>query len=314
MSDPTKSYLKVHYELRPAKQVERRMIIDALQILGENGFPVREYRYTGMGSVYFIDFILFHRILGIESMTSVEYDEGIAKRVEFNRPFEFVDVQIKPIGDVIPSLSPDQRHLLWLDYDGIITGNQLQDISLAATFLTRGSILLITVDVEPPTDTNDPEDWKQYYLAEAASYLDEETKTSAFAKSKLPTRTVELVDKAIKNGLAGRTEVEFIPLFNFLYRDTHSMITIGGMIGGSAEKRRIRGSGLVDTFYYRHSLNGDPCLIKVPLLTRKERQYLDGFMPYSDSWLPQDFEMSSDLVLAYRDIYRFCPSYAELLL
>lgn len=31
MSTPSESYLKVHYELRPAKQVERRMIIDAFQ-------------------------------------------------------------------------------------------------------------------------------------------------------------------------------------------------------------------------------------------------------------------------------------------
>jgi len=30
MNSPTQSYKKVHYELRPAKQVERRMLIDAL--------------------------------------------------------------------------------------------------------------------------------------------------------------------------------------------------------------------------------------------------------------------------------------------
>jgi hypothetical protein len=53
MSTPTASYLKVHYELRPAKQVERRMLIDAFQQLAQAGFQIRDYQYTGMGSIYF---------------------------------------------------------------------------------------------------------------------------------------------------------------------------------------------------------------------------------------------------------------------
>ncbi len=314
MKDPTQSYKKVHYELRPAKQVERRMMIDALQVLSEGGFPIREYQYVGMGSVYFIDFILFHRLLGIDQMISSEYDTTVAKRVEFNKPFGFVDVQVAPVGDVIPTLSADKRHLLWLDYDATLSRSQLQDIALATTYLTRSSILFVTIDIEPPTDTDSPQEWKEYFLEEAPDYLDLGTPNSAFARSQLPKRNVELIEKAIRTGLLGRSDVDFIPLFNFLYKDTHQMVTIGGMIGGPAERRKIRGSALTDAFYYRPSFREEPCVITVPLLTRKERQYLDGFMPCSDSWIPEDFEMSSELVLAYREIYRFCPSYAELLL
>lgn len=314
MSDPSKSYLKVNYEFRPAKQVERRMLIDALQMLGEGGFPIREYSYTGMGSVYFIDFILFHRLLGIDRMMSVEYDNSIEKRINFNRPFEFIDIQISPVGDVIPSLSSDQKHILWLDYDDIISRNQLQDIALASTYLTGGSIFLVTIDVEPPTKTDRPKDWKEYFLSEAGDYLDRKTPVAAFAKSELPKRNVELVNSALKAGLVGRSDVEFIPIFNFLYKDSHQMITVGGMFGGKTEKRKIRGSAIADAFYYRPSLRQEPCVIHVPLLTRKERQYLDGLMPYDDSFSPTDFEITSELLSAYREIYRFCPSYAELLL
>ena len=49
--EPSKSYLSVHYELRSAKQVERRMLIDALHTLGEDGFRISDYQYTGMGSI-----------------------------------------------------------------------------------------------------------------------------------------------------------------------------------------------------------------------------------------------------------------------
>lgn len=314
MTDPSKSYLKVHYEFRPAKQVERRMLIDSLQMLGEGGFPIRDYRYTGMGSVYFIDFILFHRILGLERMTSVEYDNTIERRVTFNRPFEFIDLHIAPIGDIIPTLSKEEKHILWLDYDGIISRNQLQDVSLAATYLTPGSIFLVTIDAEPPTETDSPKDWRDYFLGEAKEYLDSETPLGAFAKSELPRRNVELVEKALRAGLVGRQGVEFIPMFNFLYKDSNQMITVGGMFGSKTEKRKIRASAIADAFYYRSSLEADPCIITVPLLTRKERQYLEALIPYKDSYSPTDFEITSELLSAYREIYRFCPSYAELLL
>ena len=55
-------------------------------------------------------------------------------------------------------------------------------------------------------------------------------------------------------------------------------------------------------------------MIRVPKLTRKERLYLDGAMPCADGWLPEEFELSQEDVAAYREIYRFCPAYAELLL
>src|SRR6266704_2841751 len=104
---PTESYLRVHYELRPAKQVERRMLVDALLSLSAAGFRIQDYQYTGMGSVYFIDFMLFHRLVGFQKMLSVEHNTKIARRVEFNRPFARVGIEIAPIGDVIPRLSKD---------------------------------------------------------------------------------------------------------------------------------------------------------------------------------------------------------------
>src|SRR5262249_15482578 len=104
------------------------------------------------------------------------------------------------------------------------------------------------------------------------------------------------------------------PMFNFIYRDGHQMLTMGGMVGTQVERRRLRGSGLVDECYFRKSFDDDPCVIKVPRLTRKERHYLDQFMPCKDSWSPREFELAQENVLAYRDIYRYCPTYAELML
>lgn len=313
MSAPTESYLKVHYELRPAKQVERRMLIDAFQLLAQSGFSIRDCQYTGMGSIYFVDFTLMHRLLGINRMLSVEYSTNVRKRVEFNKPFGWVNTKIAPIGDVIPTLSKDLQHILWLDYDGLIQNSHLQDVSLAATYLTVGSLLLVTVDVEPPNEDG-PVAWLEHFRTEGGEYFDSTLQKKDFAQSQLPRRNIDLIERAIQSGLAGRSGVQFIPIFNFVYRDGHQMLTVGGMIGTQRERRRIAGSGLAETEYYRNDLKEDPCIITVPRLTRKERQHLDAHMPCGEGWTPLEFELSAENLAAYQKIYRYCPTYAELLL
>jgi len=82
------------------------------------------------------------------------------------------------IGDVIPTLSADQKHLLWLDYDGNLERKSAARYCARSTYLTGGSILLVTIDVEPPTNTDTPKDWKEYFKAEAGEYLDSEIPNS----------------------------------------------------------------------------------------------------------------------------------------
>lgn len=315
MIKPTESYERVQYELRPAKQVERRMLIDALQILSHAGFPISDYKYTGMGSIYFVDFILFHKLLGMQDMQSVEFS-NIKKRVNFNKPFDCIDIKVpKPIGDVIPTLSMDSKHFLWLDYDNILSRSVLDDIYLAASHLSVGSILLVTVDVEPPGEDSDgPSDWRNYFIAEAGRYIGSTLKVRDFAASQLPKINIQIIDRVIKSGLAGRAGVEFFPLFNFLYADGNQMLTIGGMIISATERRQIRASKFDDTKYIRFDFEQEPYKIRVPRLTRKERLYLDSAMPCDPKWKPKDFELKKEDLSDYREIYRFFPAYAELLL
>ena len=312
MSSPTRSYLKVAYDLRPAKQVERRMLMDAFQRLTHAGFKIADYQYTGFGSVYCVDVFLFPKLLGITKLLSVEHDTQIERRVRFNKPFKEIDVRIAPIGDVIPTLSPDLKHILWLDYDDLIQREHLDDILQAAINLSTGSILLVTVDVEPPAG-EDPAEWRRHYEAEAYDYLGGKARISEFAKSKLPGLNAHIISQVIKKGFTGR-QAQFLPLFKFLYKDGHQMLTVGGMVTTNSEQRVIRASSLVDAPYYRPDLSKPEYEIIVPRLTRKERLYLDCAMPCGNKWHPKEFELSRNEVLAYREIYRFFPAYAELLL
>jgi len=314
MTNFSKSFEKVQYDLRPAKQTERRMIIDGLQLLAMEGFPIRDYHYSGMGSIFFWDFILFHKLLGIEHMTSVEGVIEIQKRVTFNRPFKKVSLEMGSIGSHIQSLSQDQNHILWLDYDEVLKNEHLNDITQAVTRLSRGSILLITVDAEPPGPPGGKaKDWCEHFKTEAEIYLPTSVDPKDFSLSKLPKRNVEIISKAIFSGLQGRSDVEFFPLFNFEYKDTHRMITLGGMIGTKGDKRKVKSSRTVETNYYRDSFDKPSFKINIPSLTRKERLLLDAMMPCEDTWKPGDFEISEKDIHSYREIYRFLPAYAELL-
>ena len=74
------------------------------------------------------------------------------------------------------------------------------------------------------------------------------------------------------------------------------------------------GSRLGELPFVRRNGEDAPYEIRVPRLTRKERYYLDPHMPSADGWFPRDFDLSTDEVLQYREIYRYYPIYAELLL
>lgn len=328
MSTVSSSY-RVQYDMRPAKQVERRMIIDALQRLGAAGFPVADYQYTGFGAIYFVDFILLHKLLGLSRLLSLEQDENLTSRIKFNRPFSCIEIKMVPASSELPNLSRDIRHIVWLDYDGVLRRDFLSDIQSAITVLPAGSILLVTVDVEPPEEHDyaivdphfdsskevlGPKQWKRYFEYHASSYLKLGLSEANFGKSELILRSTEILRAAFTRSIVARPELQFLPMFNFAYRDSHSMLTMGGMIAGRAEKRQIRASNIAETVYYRDNFESRPFEIKVPRFTRKERVYLDREMPCADDWVPRDFDLDPDEVRNYRDIYRFLPAFAEILL
>lgn len=305
------------------------MIIDALQRLAAAGFPVADYQYTGFGSIYFVDFIMFHKLLGMNRLVSLEQTPSLERRVSFNRPFSCIDIRMVPASSAIPDLSRDVQHIVWLDYDGVLNKSMLSDIQSAVTTLSPGSILLVTVDVEPPEDHDysdvdpdfdssktrmGPTEWKKYFEHHASVYLELGLTDSDFAKSRLVERSTEILTAAFLRSAVSRPGLDFMPLFNFVYKDSHQMLSMGGMVAGATEKRQIRGSTIADTAYYRSDFESLPFQIRIPRLTRKERVYLDREMPCEDQWMPKEFDLDSKAVMEYREIYRFLPAFAEILL
>lgn len=313
MSAPTRSYEKVPYDLRPAKQVERRMIMDALVRLMNGGFTIRDYQYTGFGSIYFFDFLLLYKLIGLRRLLSVEHDVTITKRVQFNKPFDLIAVRMDSAGAVIPDLSADHRHILWLDYDDQLSEDMLSDVAQACHLLSAGSIVLVTVDAEPPRGTDSPEDRARYFADVTGDLLPFDFDLSWCRRSRLPETNLRILFAAAESGVAARAELRFCPLFKFSYADGHRMVTAGGMIATSDQEACLDKCNWDRATYLRRSSTDEPYEIEVPRLTRKERLYLDHHMPCPDSWVPAEFELEGTAVKQYREIHRFYPHYEELL-
>jgi hypothetical protein len=320
------SYEKVFYDLRPGKQIERRMLLDTFQLLSNGGFRISDYQYTGFGSIYFVDFVLFHKYLGISKLLSLEHDPAAEKRARFNKPYDLITLEIKSAFDAIPSLDRDVKHILWLDYDFALEASVLADVQQAAFQLSVGSILLVTIDVEPPeleenTEGDEepvrktsPEISMQLLKEESGSLWNPGWTAADFAASALSNRGRDILNLAVMNSLAVRPGVSFLPLFSFLYRDGHSMYTFGGMIGGDSERHALDGCGLTRSRYLRRAVTDEPYEIAVPRLTRKERMYLDSLMPLPQQHTRNQIGFSARQLRAYEEVYRFFPNYVEALL
>lgn len=316
----TATFKKIDYSLRPNKNVERKLIAEALQKL-QGQFNLPSYRYVGLGAIWFVDFVLFHRTLGIRDMISIQEGRAEARRAAYNRPFRFIQVVEGETTHVIDNLPPSRKPMLiWLDYDSTLSGPVRKDIDLVGGKLNSGDIVLFTVNANyrqivrqgkggAKRDARD-------VLAELLEIPPETVPEHAVEVDGLPpfvaktlfTRLGSVIRKESGN------ELRLVPLFNYLYSDQATMLTFGGMAADEQDATRLRTSGIFDLSY----VTGEAQLkIDVPLLTHREKMEMDRLLP-RDEPLPDAAldrlrcGLSASEVEAYRNFYRHYPTFAEL--
>jgi hypothetical protein len=314
------SFEKFNYLLRPSKQVERKLFIEALHKLSTESFRIPEYTYLGFGSVYYADFILFHKYLYIDKMICVE-SASIPNRMRFNIPFEFIQLHMKQVAQVIPQLNRDEKYIVWLDYEKHLDRDILADTAGLLHVLVPGSVLIVTVDADPrllnerEADEECRERQIQNLLTtfrdELGRYYPGEIRRSVISRSGLPKFFAGILRSQFQEELAKRPGIEFLQLFNFKYADGAQMLSLGGVVGDAEDGRRLMNSGV---FELQFVTKGDePIRISVPPLTVREKQWLEQKL--KDSLRTEDlaFELDQDLLDNFRAYYRHYPSYHETL-
>lgn len=314
------SFESVNYVLRLNKNVERKLMFEALQCIGHK-IPLAGYQYVGMGSMWFVDLIMAHRLLHIKDLISLELVEH-AERAAFNKPYDCIKVLPGETSTLLPEMRWDDKKIVWLDYDTGISGPLFADLSILGERVSVGSIVMITAKAhlaDLPSATEDGTQLSRRDAIERAlgDYIPEDIKTVK------PAQYPDILGRSIFVALRSHLRIRaaglgLLPLFHFFYKDGAPMITVGAIVTDEAGQYEalVGESGVFTNFPY---FTGEQqYVIKVPPLTPKEKMALDNMMPSNSP--PKEllvkakygFALGQELLDNYYQLYRAYPTFGEL--
>jgi len=230
MHPHTPSYDVVNYGVRTSKQLERRIFLEVLHRLSRVGLHVSDYKYIGLGSVFYIDFTLFHRYLYIDEMECVE-NTDIPRRMGFNQPFPppYLKLRMCEASVAIQDISRDRKYLVWLDYDTPLDAKKLEEIDGVVSSVGIGSVLIVTVDAKtrlPKVKYGEKvsrAELEARYCAHLEKAIGKFVK-GGVNKSHLqdqshPALFAEAILSRVGRSMVSRPSLEFVQLFNYEYSD-----------------------------------------------------------------------------------------------
>lgn len=292
------------------------MIAEAISCLRSFREP-STYRYIGFGSTYFSDFQLFHKALGINYMVSIEKDVEKEERFQFNKPYDCIRLVFEESTQALPKvIEPDIPSIIWLDYDGPLNEDVLTDIRTVFTKIPAGSLFLYSVNAHPASRSGCNSRVDEFKKRVNSDKFPNDIQEKDLAQWGTATTTRRIVHNEIEETLFARNsprpngaQFEYQQLFNFHYADGAKMLTSGGMLIDAGMKSILASSGLGNLDFY--SGNEVAYNIRVPNLTRREVQHLDKALP--GGTLNQNLGIPQDDIDVYSKVYRYFPSFSEVL-
>lgn len=313
------SYEKINYSLRPAKAIERRILGELFTRL--NVFsPVERYRYVGFGSIYFSDFILFHRMFGFKNMISIENEGHNKKRFKLNSPFRFVKILFGEAIAILQTLKWGRKNIVWLDFDDPLDLDMLLCIEYLSKNLTSGSLLIISCNGSLKERASDFAGKEKILRSQLEGKITTEiTKPNQIEGWTLSKLYRSVIDSEIKTALVNRNEglsegnrFNYQQLINIHYQENSRsarMLTVGGVIYNTNDLSKYKSCSFQQLPFY--SDNEVPYKIEVPNLTYKELKYLDTKIPILSNSLNNHDIPQSDIDL-YQRYYRYFPNYKDV--
>jgi len=312
------SFDAINYSLRPNKNVERKLVFTGLREL-DRRVDLSGHRYIGLGSLWFVDFVLAHKSLGIADMVSIENTQIGHRRAQFNQPLSCIRVLPGEASAVLPEIDyEDKPALIWLDYDSGIGGPVLRDIANVLPRLLPGSVFVVTVSAKkndlPTQDAAENELTPEQALREIAGDLvPPALPAKRFQKNEYPRLVAEIVSNQFRSTwLRTGRPGSWIELFDIVYSDTTPMVTLGGFVASAETEAPVQ--QLVATPKWP---GRPPEPISLPPLTLKEKIALDRLMPTAAVPTQKQvaqlgFDLKQDQIAAYHRHYRDYPIFGEV--
>ncbi len=308
MSSP--SWRKVPYGMRTAKHAERKMLVEAMARLNAI-YPLEDWCYVGLGSLWFTDFALFHRRLGIGLLHSIEdeQDRDLQDRFRVNAPFT-TKLHFGRTTSELPKMAWDRPAAVWLDYDDNFQSWMFEDVDHVISACADPTLLLFTMNVSPG-----PEDGRRAELAERLGSADRlptwakrdwdlgaETGPRGMANAVREVMTDQIEAALIDRG---ERDLHYEQLFHFRYSDGAPMVTFGGLVS-SAGATACQFESL--PFYKKAA---KPFVIQPPVLTLREGLALEALLPDTPVDPARLPGLTKPEIKAFKDLYRYLPSFVD---
>lgn len=293
------------YDIRPSKAVMRRILAEVLRRLSSLA-AVSTYQYVGFGALEFIDFDMFHRQLGVTDMTSIEANVKEIDRYKWNRPFNGIRVLPGRASDVLPGLDWTGLSIVWLDYVSALTTEVLDDVELMSRVLIPGSVLVVTVNAHPPTLGTRKEALQKAITPEKVPIGVTEATLGEWG---LAATQHSVMTATVRGALAARTDgASWRQLLNINYQDRAKMQVLGGVVSAPAVERALDLCQFADIDEVRLA-GQDPLHVYVPLLTARERDWLNQRLPVAAGGAePALAGVKQKDISAYVKMYRWLES------
>ncbi len=231
----------VSYDLRPSKQIERKMMLDSFGAAMEAGFSISEYRYVGMGGNRFYDFMLIHKFLGIEKMISLEHDRDMMPRAKFNSPYHFIQLRNENVNNFILGDNFSGNTIYWMDYDGPLHPDITSDVASIAPKVGLDDFIFFTIRAEPPGYLQKENAAKRLSeVKESFGGLAGNVSRDDMNNANFPEAVYKVLHAAFMNAFVGSTGI-FWPYFQVGYADGSAMLTYGGVYTTPQKRKDLAG-------------------------------------------------------------------------
>ena len=289
------------YEFRPAKAAQRRMVVDACRRLTFIS-ALDQYQYVGFGGLEFIDFVEFHRGLGIPQMTSIERDTNMQHRLEFNKPYNSIRLLMGEARDQLPQVDWMKLSITWLDYTDVLTKDILRDVDYVVRSSLPGSMVLVTVN---GAATGVPLPKRLENLRENLGERVDDRVTDKDMPGWGPVEVQRSILQETAHTVGREAHgLPFRQLFNFHYADDAKMLTWGGVVTSNSLDRSIDTCRFDDLHFIR--TGGEAFEISVPVLTEREIAYLETeLVGAATGCMPKIKGVESKDIQAFAQVYRW---------
>lgn len=310
------SFDVVNYSLRPSKSIQRQLVFEGILKL-KGHLDLEQQVYVGFGSIWFTDFVLAHRMLGIDDMVSIEANDVGYRRAVFNSPYATVRVRHGFSSAVLPTLYADdvirgRPWLVWLDYDYQFDETLKADIASIIENAPANSILLVTFNGRDIKYGDAPDRPKRLRELFGAAVPDDLSKNACREDRMQQTLADFARDfmQSTANDLA--RPGGFLPAFRIVYRDNAPMVTVGGVMPAKGAATTAAAVVNDQSWMCRPAKP-----IVAPHLTIREASVLQSRLPSTN---PLDreavralgFDLEEDQLEAFETYYRQYPSFAQI--